>query len=138
MLADRLTGAVLLALGGLLWVFIIPWQVEEVDYGWLRPRTMPNLLAYLIGACGMALLLSPGAERPRSVSWPKASLFAGLLIFGLWIMSYVGFLWVAPFLAFALMWSAGERRWLWLLAGCAGTPAMIWVCVAALLERPLP
>lgn len=138
MLSDRLAGAFLLILGGLLLLIIIPWQVETVDYGWLRPRTMPSLLAGLLALCGLLLVLRPGTQPPRSANWPRAALYAGLLIAGLALISRYGFLWVAPPLALALMWLAGERRWIWLAAGTMGTPAMIWLCVAILLERPLP
>ena len=38
MQTDRITGAALIILGGLLIWWIIPWQAEAVGYGWLRPQ----------------------------------------------------------------------------------------------------
>jgi putative tricarboxylic transport membrane protein len=136
--ADRAAGAVLLALGGLLIFAVIPAQVEAVQYGWLRPRTMPYLMAGIIALCGAALLLRPGDEAPRRIAWARAALFTALLVAGLAAIRWAGFIWVAPVMAAALMLAAGERRPVWLAAGTVGTPLAIWLCVAVLLERALP
>ena len=138
MLTDRITGAALIMLGGLLVWWIIPWQAEEVGYGWLRPRTLPYILAVGIAVCGVWMILRPVVEELPQVNWPRAALYAGLLVGGLALMSRFGFLWIGPPMALVLMLIAGERRPLWLAAGAAGTPAVIWLAVAVLLERPLP
>lgn len=138
MLADRLTGAALIALGGLLFLVVIPWQVEAVDYGWLRPRTLPNIIAAILALCGLWMIVWPGAEPVFPAAWGRAALFAGMLAAGLWAISGFGFMAVAPVLALALMLVAGERRWVWLAAGALGTPGAIWLFVSVLLERPLP
>ncbi|MFC3613945.1 tripartite tricarboxylate transporter TctB family protein [Lutimaribacter marinistellae] len=139
MRADRWSGLVCLLIGVALYVAIIPWQVETVGYGWLRPRTLPRALAVIIALCGLWLLLVPAEDiRPSSVPWLRVSLFAGLLGAGLWLISLFGFLWVAPGLALAIMTLSGERRPLWLVLGAAGMPLAIWWTVTVLLERPLP
>ncbi|MDA0961753.1 MAG: tripartite tricarboxylate transporter TctB family protein [Proteobacteria bacterium] len=138
MQTDRITGAALIILGGLLIWWIIPWQAEAVGYGWLRPRTLPYIIAVGLLLCGAWMMLRPVAEALPAANWPRAALYAGILVAGLALMSRFGFLWVGPPMALVLMLIAGERRPLWLTAGAAGTPAAIWVYVAVLLERPLP
>ncbi|MCV2888148.1 tripartite tricarboxylate transporter TctB family protein [Ruegeria aquimaris] len=137
--SDRLLGLFLILLGVLFFVSIIPWQAQAADYGWLKPRTLPRILAVVLGLCGLALLIRPpGDARPGRFYWARAMLFAGVLVLGLAAMSWLGFVLVAPPMALLLMWLAHERRPLWLLLGAAGMPAAIWFTVAVLLDRPLP
>jgi len=53
-------------------------------------------------------------------------------------MSRFGFVIVSPVLALAIMLLFGERRPIWLALGCVGMPAIIWLLVVQILERPLP
>ena len=123
----------------ILWFWIIPWQVETADYGWLKPRTLPQALAIVLALCGAALFVFPtGDANPAASNWGRATLFAALLAFGLWLMGQIGFIYTAPLLAFCLMWLAHERRWFWLAIGSLGMPLFIWITVAQLLDRPLP
>ena len=138
MQTDRILGAVLIIFGGLLIWWIIPWQAEEVGYGWLRPRTLPYLIAMGLAFCGAWMVLSPVAEASPDANWQRAALCVGILVVGLALMSWFGFLWIAPPMALTLMLVAGERRLFWLTVGAAGVPAAIWFCIAVLLERPLP
>ena len=57
---------------------------------------------------------------------------------GLFAMSRFGFAIVSPFLALAIMLIFGERRPIWLALGGLGMPAVIWLLVVQILERPLP
>lgn len=139
MMTDRILGLVVIGFALLLYLVIIPWQVETVDYGWLKPRTLPRIVAVGLGLCGIALVLRPvGDASPARLYWGRAGLFAAVLIAGLVAMRSVGFVYAAPPLALALMWLAHERRWHWLALGAVGMPALIWLVVAVLLERPLP
>lgn len=139
MLADRLTGAFFILFGVTLYLWVIPWQVETADYGWLKPRTLPRILAVVLALCGAALIFKPvGDARPGHANWLRALVFAAVLVAGLALMGRLGFAYVAPVMAFALMWLAYERRWFWLATGALLMPAAIWFAVAILLERPLP
>ncbi len=139
MTTDRYLGLFFICFGALLYAVIIPWQVETVDYGWLKPRTLPRILAIGLGLCGVAMLVWPPHDaRPSLSPWIRSSLFAGLLVVALVLMGGLGFVWVAPVLALAVMLLAGERRLFWLVAGAVAMPAAIWFCVVILLERPLP
>lgn len=139
MTADRAAGLVVIGFGLLLYAVVIPWQVETADYGWLRPRTLPRILAVVLVLGGIVLTVWPGGEaRPGAARWGWAAAFAAVLILGLFLISQVGFVWVAPGMALAVMLLAGERRPLWLALGTVAMPAAIWFAAAVLLERPLP
>lgn len=139
MATDRWLGLFFAGFAVLLYAVIVPWQADAVGYGFLRPRTMPRIAAVVIGVCGLILMIRPpGDARPGRFRWGRAALFAGVLVAGLWAMSHLGFLLVAPPLALAVMLLAQERRPLWLVLGAAGVPALIWFAVAVLLDRPLP
>lgn len=139
MTADRLSGLFFVAFGVLLYLVIIPWQVETVDYGWLKPRTLPRILAVILGLCGVVLALRPpGDTAHRDTRWARAAVFACVLILSLGLMAQLGFVFVAPAMALAIMVLSGERRPKWLALGVVGMPLLIWLVVAQLLERPLP
>jgi putative tricarboxylic transport membrane protein len=55
-----------------------------------------------------------------------------------YLMQRFGFFYIAPVLALAVMLFIGERRPWWLLTGVIAAPALIWLIVEKLLERPLP
>ena len=136
---DRLTGLFFLAFGGLLYLVIIPWQVETVDYGWLRPRTLPRILALILGGCGLWMMLRPGPSVSlAALPWAKATLFAAVLCVALFLISRFGFVMIAPVMALAIMGLSGERRPFWLSMGVGVVPTVIWLVVVGLLERPLP
>lgn len=138
-LADRLTGVFFLVFGGLLIWVLIPWQIESVDYGWLRPRTLPYGLAVVLALCGLWLMLRPDTSgNSDRIPWARAALFGGILCVGLFLISRFGFEWIAPLIAFAIMWSSGERRPFWLFLGVVMVPLVIWLLVVGVLGRPLP
>ncbi len=138
-LADRLTGFFFLVFGVLLIWIVIPWQIEPVDYGWLRPRTLPYGLAVILALCGLWLILRPDTSGAAATTpWARAALFGGILCVGLFLISGFGFEWVAPWMALAIMWCSGERRPFWLLTGVVVVPLVIWLLVVGLLGRPLP
>lgn len=139
MTTDRILGLFVVAFAVLLYLVIIPWQVETVEYGWLKPRTLPRIVAVVLGICGVALMARPsGDASPGLLHWNRAALFAVVLIVALAGMSYFGFVYVSPIMALALMVLAYERRWYWLVLGAGAMPVVIWYVVAVLLERPLP
>jgi len=126
-------------LGLLLFFVIIPYDTEVVDYGWVRPQTVPNAMAWLLTIAGIMLVLRPNGDVPfdlrRSL---RAGLFLAILGTGLYLIGRFGFVAVAPGLALLIMILIGERRPFWLGLGTAGLPSLIWFVVTILLERPLP
>jgi putative tricarboxylic transport membrane protein len=138
-LAARLAGLAVAGFGAALWLWIIPWQVDAVDYGWMRPRTLPTICAVGLLVAGLALAAFPAGATDLS---PRRSLKAAALLalmgVAVWAMDRWGFLVAAPFLAAILVAILRERRWPWILAAIAAVPGLIWLAVVPLLGRGLP
>ena len=64
-------------------------------------------------------------------------LYLAVIAAGLFVMSFFGFVIVAPLLALAIMLLFGERRPLWLALGSLAMPAVIWFLVVQVLGRAL-
>ena len=138
-MTDRLCGLFFVLFGLMLFFYLIPTQIETVDYGAIRPKTMPHILAVIIGVFGFILMVKPAdGSNLQPMPWGRSSLIVAVLSGGLWLISLFGFIFMAPFLALVLMVIMGERRPLWLGLGVVGMPALIWFAVTILLERPLP
>lgn len=135
---NRLSGLFVLFLG-LTLLALIPQQTESVDYGWLRPWTLPAISAIIIAVAGALHCAIPkGTAAFKLNEGVRALLFLVLALVGLWGMKVFGFLVTAPALMLAIMLAIGERRWLWILSGTILLPAFIWFCIDFLLKRPLP
>ncbi|MEP4196104.1 MAG: tripartite tricarboxylate transporter TctB family protein [Aliishimia sp.] len=138
-LSDRLCGLFFVAFGLVLFFYLIPTQVETVDFGSIRPKTMPQVLSVILIVSGAMLMLKPADGTDlQPLPWGKTSVIVAVLVAGLFAMSRVGFEFAAAPLALVLMLVMGERRPLWLGIGTLGMPALIWFAVTILLERPLP
>jgi putative tricarboxylic transport membrane protein len=137
--AKHLEGLLFMALGLLLFFVVIPQNVETVDYGRLKPATVPYVMAVVLFAAGLWLVVFPkGHEREDSAQMARVAMYLGVIALAVYAISLFGFLYVGPVLALIIMLLIGERRPLWLLGGVAGVPAMIWFAVEILLSRPLP
>lgn len=138
-MANRLLGLFFAVFGVLLLVVVIPQQTEVIDYGWMRPQTLPDAMAAVIAVAGIMLALRPrGAVAFEWRKAGRAALYLGLVAAGVWLIGLFGFEIVAPLLALVMMLVIGERRVPWLVLGAAGIPLAIWLAVAVLLDRPLP
>ncbi len=136
---NRLSGLVVFLLGLAIIFILIPVATETVDYGWLRPATLPTIAASVISAAGLLHLLFPQGRIELNVaSVLRAVLFLMIAVAGLWGMSHFGFTIAAPLMMLVIMLIIGERRWPWLLTGVVLLPAFIWLCIDFLLNRPLP
>lgn len=136
---DRLSGLFFVLFGLMLFFYLIPTQVETVDYGAIRPKTLPQILAVIMGVFGAVLMLRPadGSDLQR-MPWLKSGGIVLALAVGIWLISLFGFEVVAAPLALLLMLVMGERRPFWIGLGVIGMPALIWFVVTVLLQRPLP
>ncbi len=132
--------ALALAIFGLLMLFvIIPAQTEAVDYGWLRPDTLPVVTCWVVTACGLwQATLTPAQVRPRARVVARLLLYLIVAFSAVWAMTRLGFLVLAPILVLLLNLLAGERRVAWLAAQTVCVPLVIWLLVDVLLGRPLP
>ncbi|WP_340150600.1 hypothetical protein [uncultured Sneathiella sp.] len=139
MLLNRLSGAFVVTLGLLLYFMIIPAHTEIVDYGWMRPQTIPNACAILFVFLGIVQILLPtGTTSVGFSELFRVSLFVIATMAALWTMARFGFLAITPVFVGALMLFVEERRIGWLLGGVVVLPLIIWLTVVLLLDRTLP
>jgi putative tricarboxylic transport membrane protein len=139
MTPNRLSGVVVAVFGLILLFWIIPRHTEPVDFGWLRPTTLPNITAVVMVIASIIHVLFPaGTSEFDARPAARAGLFFVISVAGLFLMHHAGFLLSAPLLVLVLMLMIGERRPLWLLAGVVMVPLGIWSSIELLLRRPLP
>lgn len=137
--ADRVSGAFFLLLGLAMYFYVIPNYVESVDEGNIAPATLPNIISLILALSGAVLALKPTNFQVRDPAlMAKTGLYVAVLVVGIWAMSRFGFEYVAPVLAFAIMWLVGERHPFWLILGVIGMPTIIWFLVTHALGRALP
>ena len=137
--ADRLSGALFLVFGLVLYFLIIPTYVEVAEGGNLSPNTMPNIIAIILALGGAFLMLKPTDHRTQNLrAFAVTGAYILVLALGIYAMSWFGFEYVAPPLALVIMWMIGERRPAWLVAGVVVMPALIWFLVIHALGRALP
>lgn len=137
--ADRVSGAFFFLLGLALYFLVIPGYVETVEGSNLAPKTVPNYIAVTLAVCGALLVIKPTDHQTQSLrAFVVTGAYAGVLAIGIYAMSLFGFEYVAPVMAFAIMWMIGERRPLWLGAGAILMPLIIWFLVTYPLGRALP
>jgi len=139
-IGDRLAGAAVMLCALLLWRVAIPDQVDAADYGWMRPRTLPLILAAALGLTG-ALLMAFPAARPVPQATRPALRLAGITLLAALCVATIGafgFVATAWAVALGLALLVGERRWPWLVGVAVLVPGAIWLTVSVLLHRPLP
>ena len=138
MTLTRISGVVVAVFGIILLFWIIPRHTETVDYGWLRPATLPNVTAIIVIVASIIHVIFPSgkAEFDGPLAM-RAGLFFVISLASLFLMHHVGFLIAAPLLIAVLMLSIGERRPLWLAAGVVLVPLGIWSAIELLLKRSL-
>jgi len=138
MTLNRISGLVVAVFGIILLFWIIPRHTEPVDYGWLRPATLPNVTAIVVIISSIIHILFPSgkAEFDGQLAM-RAGLFFMISLAGLFLMHHAGFLIAAPLLVTVLMLLVGERRPLWLATGIVLVPLGIWSAIELLLKRSL-
>ncbi|MCK5099147.1 MAG: tripartite tricarboxylate transporter TctB family protein [Desulfobacteraceae bacterium] len=139
MTLNRISGLAVIIGGAILLFWVIPHQTEIVDYGWLKPATLPRISAIIIIIAGLIHFIFPTGKADFDVVFSlRVGLFFVISCSGLYLMSLIGFVLAAPILIVVIMILIGERRPLWLISGIILLPASIWFCVSFLLNKPLP
>ena len=139
MAPDRLSGAVFLFFGLAMYFAVIPAFVEQAEGSNIAPNTLPNILSWVIAVGGAWLVLKPTPHQTQDLRYfARALMHGAILSAGIYAMTWIGFLYVAPFLALSIMLVIGERRPHWLVLGAIGMPAVIWFIVTQILDRTLP
>ena len=139
MTLNRISGIVVALFGIILLFWLIPRHTEAVDFGWLKPATLPNVTAVVVILASLVHVIFPTGKAELDVRLAiRAGLFLVISLAGLYLMHHVGFLIAAPLLVMILMLLIGERRPLWLSAGIVLVPLGIWISIELVLKRPLP
>ena len=136
---NRISGLMIALAGAILFLWIIPNQVETMSFGWLKPSTFPNILSIIMIALGLLHFCFPAgtAVLERRLLLRLLFIFA-LCLVAVFLMNFVGFIFVAPVLVLIIMILIGERRPLWLLISVVLVPVSLWVIIAQVLEKSLP
>ena len=137
---DRLGGLAVALFGLALMMVVIPGQVETVDYGWVRPETVPNAMAVALIVLGLmqAAFAKDGSAAWRTHAALRALGYLAVTTLAVWAMGQFGFIVIAPVMMLVLMLLIGERRLLWLGLGVGAVPVIVWLTVVRLLDRTLP
>ena len=139
MTLNRMSGIVVAVFGAILLLWIIPNHTETVDYGWLRPATLPIITAVIVLVSSIVHFIFPTGKAEFDVRPAlRAALFFVISLLGLFLMHLVGFRIAAPLLVMVIMLLVGELRPIWLIAGIVLIPLAMWTSIELLLNRPLP
>ena len=136
---DKVVTFLILIFGLLLLFVIIPQQIEAVDYGYIFPKTVPQIAAYIFILCAVIQLFADKSNtRLNVLVVARTFIFLGFIVVGVYLMPQFGFEFVAPVIAFLVMMLIRERRWYWYLTGCLVIPIGVWLLVEQILGRTLP
>lgn len=139
MTLNRISGLVVLIVGILLFYWIIPYQTETMESGWVKPTTLPRITAIIMIIAGLIHFIFPKGKVDFKVKFSlRVGLFFVISAIGLYLMDRFGFVLIAPALILVIMILIGERRPVWLISGIILLPSIIWCCVDLLLDKPLP
>lgn len=134
--ADRLLGlALILLAAGAAWQMLwldVPLAADPVG-----PRAFPVVVAAALAACGLALLVQPGAPWPRAERRiPGPVLVAAMAAYAP-LLPTLGFV-PATFLLAAVTALAFGARPVQAAAVAAATAPALWLLLDRLLDLPLP
>lgn len=136
---NRFSGLAVACFGAALLFWVIPGHVETVDYGWVRPDTLPRICGWALIGLGVAqAVFAGGATQLDLRALAIVALAVALSAAAIWGFGRFGFLITAPIFVASIIGLIGERRWAWIVVTVFGAPALIWVVVEHLLGRPLP
>ena len=139
MTLNRMSGLVVAFFGAILLLWIIPNHTETVDFGWLRPATLPIITAVIVLISSIVHFIFPTGKAEFDVQPAlRAGSFFAISLSGLFLMHLIGFRMAAPLLVLVIMLLVGERRPIWLIAGIVLVPLAMWSSIELLLNRPLP
>jgi putative tricarboxylic transport membrane protein len=139
MLVNRFSASFFILLGLSLIYFVFPIEIEKLDYGWVRPQTLPNICAFLLITFGILHFIFPKGKIDlnfENAIW--SSVFALVSFSAVFGFFKFGFIYTAPIFSLMIMLLIGEKRILWLSLGVILIPFLIWLSVAEVLGRFLP
>jgi len=148
-LSDTVAGAALVGFALVLWFYLIPTFVTDVEFqSEMSPRFFPRLGAVLILGSGLVLCIrsillrrfAAGAEKAPGdmVSRPLSAILVATSMAGFIILfQKVGYVAAAPFLLVAMTLIFGGRRPLTIATVAIATTAVLYFLFNYALNLPL-
>ncbi|WP_420556633.1 tripartite tricarboxylate transporter TctB family protein [Roseovarius sp.] len=147
-LSDTVAGAALVGFALVLWVYLIPTFVTEVEFqAEMSPRFFPRLGAILIFGSGLVLFLRSlrtvrsavaDGEAGERVARPLSAMLVALAMSGFIILfQQVGYAAAAPFLLVAMTVLFGGRHPVAVAAVAIVTTAVLYALFNYALNLPL-
>ncbi|WP_120631512.1 tripartite tricarboxylate transporter TctB family protein [Ruegeria sp. EL01] len=135
---DRIATGLIVLFGFVFIFWIIPSQIEEVEFGRIVPSTVPMIAMWaLVVVAAIQFFTDKSTTSIDLLVFIRAAAFVALLVGAVYLMDRFGFEYVAPFLALSIMLAIGERRWYWLFFGGVILPLSVWLLVEHVLDRTL-
>lgn len=134
---DRIATLLVLGFSVLLLFWAIPNQIEEVEFGRIRPETLPMFLGWVLAALAALQLISSRSVKFDLRLVSRTVVAFAIVIGGAILMMQIGFEFAMPIMALLLMLLLAERRPFWLALGVLIVPVGVWALVEILLDRPL-
>lgn len=134
--ADRLLGlALILLAAGVAWEMLrldVPFAADPVG-----PRAFPVVVAAALAACGLVLLVQPGAPWPRAERRAPGPLVVLAMAAYAVLLAPLGFVPSTFLLAAAVALAFGARPVQAVVTGAVTAP-VLWLLLDGLLDLPLP
>jgi putative tricarboxylic transport membrane protein len=135
---DRIATGLIVLIGLFAIFWVVPTQIETVDYGRIVPSTVPTIALWsLVAVATIQFFKDKTSSSFDFVVCIRAAGIVALMVTSVFLMEKFGFEYIAPVLAIAIMLAIGERRWHWLLFGGVILPLGIWLLVERVLDRTL-
>lgn len=135
---DRIATGLIVALGLVLIFWVVPTQIEEVEFGRIVPSTVPVIALWaLVAVATIQFFTDKSRSEIELLVCIRTVAIITLLVGAVYLMERFGFEYFAPLLALAIMLAIGERRWYWLVFGGVILPLGVWLLVERVLDRTL-
>ena len=145
--AEQVTGGVLGGFSLLLYFWLIPWQIGDVNVAGVTPRFLPETLALFMLLLSVLLIFNGYGKRNKTDQKyysfaPKETTLVvkSLLILTVYInvLEWVGYLLTTMVALGSLMYMYGQRKIKVLLPVSIGLPVAIYLFFTKVLQIVLP
>lgn len=145
--AQRVTGVVLVVFALILLFVLIPSQINYTGTKSVNPRTFPTIIAYCLGALGIASYIVGILHKNRenqditTVTGKEIRLVLFTLVcmaLSAFLMRWIPYLPVSVVILAVMMWVFGQRNKIVLAAVSIGVPVFIFLFFTYVLKLQLP
>ncbi len=145
---DGFIGAGLIAMGGIIYYVLIPYQVDQMPHPGLSAAFFPELITWFLIMIGAILIVQSlwGERRGKStfqIQWDREERNNGLMIVAIsvlyvYLISSLGYFLATPVGFACLMIMMGVRRWWTLVISICLFTLIIYLFVEQFLKISLP